>query len=243
MINNEFYNDLGERWYTATDDPVALLRAECRLRNPWVLSEIKKHHPTEKLDVLDVACGAGFLSNPLAREGHRVTGIDLSESSLVVAGKYDTTGTAKYLVMDAYELSFPDASFDVVCAMDFLEHVDDPGRVVKEISRVLKPGGRFFFHTLNRTFLCWLFGIKGVEWVVKNTPKDMHVSHLLITPAELAGFCEKNGLQIKEIRGVMPRVFSRAFLNLLLTGHVSEEFEFRYVRSKALTYSGMAQKQ
>jgi 2-polyprenyl-6-hydroxyphenyl methylase/3-demethylubiquinone-9 3-methyltransferase len=172
VINNAFYDDLGERWYTASDDPVALLRAESRLRVPWVVEKISRDGA--EACVLDVACGAGFLSNALALKNHQVTGIDLSVQSLAVAEKYDTTKSVTYLAMDAHHLDFPDASFDVVCAMDFLEHVSDRNQVIKEFSRVLKPGGRFFFHTFNRNFLSWLIVIKGVEWFVKNTPDHMH---------------------------------------------------------------------
>jgi len=140
-IDNGLYEDLGERWYTATDDPVALLRAESRLLAGWVLAELAERGGGRPQAVLDVACGAGFLANPLAAAGHAVTGIDLSPGSLAVARAHDRTGTVNYLAMDARVLSFPDEHFDVVCMMDFLEHLDDRGAVLGEAARVLRPGG------------------------------------------------------------------------------------------------------
>ena len=61
QVNNDIYHQLGERWYTAQDDPVALLRAESRARNPWLIGEIRTAFPTGKVRVLDIGCGAGFL--------------------------------------------------------------------------------------------------------------------------------------------------------------------------------------
>lgn len=241
-INNTIYDELGERWYTATDDPVALLRAESRLRTSWVLSELREHFGERTLTVLDVACGGGFLANPLASAGHKVTGIDLSQDSLDVAQRHDLTHSATYLSMDARALAFPDGHFDVVCMMDFLEHLSDRDMVIREASRVLKPGGGFFFHTFNRTPISGLIAIKGVEWFVKNTPKNMHVYDLFLTPSELRALCALHQLDIEVIRGVRPKVFTVAFLKMLFTGRVSDAFKFEFTRSQKIGYCGRARK-
>ncbi len=238
-VNNAIYDELGERWYAAHDDPVALLRAESRLRNPWVTERILAECGTAAR-VLDVGCGAGFLSNHLARQGFEVTGLDSSQASLDVAERYDTTGEARYLLGDALHLPFADASFDVVCAMDFLEHVEDPAAVVAEVARVLKPGGTFFFHTFNRNPLAWLVIIKGVEWFVKNTPRHMHVLRLFIKPRELERMCEAHGLAFRVLHGSEPVVFSWAFWRMLLTRVVPPQFRFRFSKSTLLAYTGYA---
>lgn len=237
-VNNAVYDTLGDRWYSAEDDPVALLRAESRLRNPWVTRHIDKRVGVPAR-VLDVGCGAGFLSNALARAGHQVTGLDASES-LVIASQHDTTRTVRYDRGDAVALPYPDASFDVVCAMDLLEHVEEPAAVVAEASRVLRRGGLFFFHTFNRNALAWLVVIKGVEWFVRNTPRDMHLLRLFVKPAELRAMCVKSGFDVGEVLGSAPVVLSRAFWALLATGTIRPELRFEFSRSLLLGYTGFA---
>jgi len=241
-VNNTIYDTLDERWYAAQDDPVALLRAEARSRTPWVLSEIRRTFGEGRLRVLDIGCGAGFLSNALARYGYAVTGIDASERSLVVAARHDDTGSVRYVRADACRLPSADSSFEVVCAMDFLEHVEDPEAIIAEAARVLTPGGLFFFHTFNRTLLAWLVVIKGVEWFVRNTPSNLHVLSLFLKPSEVCAMCDSSSLIVRETRGFEPSIWSRAFLRLLMTGTVPENLEFRFTRSTRIAYTGVAAK-
>jgi len=240
-VNNSHYGGLGARWYRASDDPVALLRAEATLRNPWIAEELGRTFGPRPASVLDVGCGAGFLANDLAARGHRVTGVDTVPECLAVAAEHDATGTVAYQRGDALALPVGDASFDAVCAMDFLEHVEEPGRVIAEAARAIVPGGLFFFHTFDRSLLAWLVVIKGVEWFVKNTPEDMHVLRLFIKPAELAARCRAEGLEPVTLRGVRPRV-DRAFLEMLRSGSVPPDFRFVFCRSTRTGYTGYAQK-
>jgi 2-polyprenyl-6-hydroxyphenyl methylase/3-demethylubiquinone-9 3-methyltransferase len=239
-VNNEIYNTYGDRWYTAQDDPVALLRAESKTKSPWILEKLKNHgFMNSNTRVLDVGCGAGFLSNELALHQLNVTGVDLSEESIKVAQKFDSTKKVKYLAADAYHLPFADQSFDVLTAMDFLEHVDQPAKAIQEFSRVLKPGGVFIFHTFNRNILAHLVIIKLVEWLVKNTPKNMHVIELFIKPSELAEYCKSAHLQPQEMIGIKPK-FSTIPLKNVWTGIVPVGLKFELTRSLLLSYMGYA---
>jgi 2-polyprenyl-6-hydroxyphenyl methylase/3-demethylubiquinone-9 3-methyltransferase len=235
-IDNSVYETYGDRWYTADDDPVALLRAENKIKTPWILKRLKS-----KSKVLDVGCGAGFLTNELAQAGHLVTGVDLSGDSLEVARRYDQTKAVEYKIADAYALPFADATFDVVCALDFLEHVEDPARAIQEFSRVLKPGGQFFFHTFNRSPLSWLVIIKFVEWLIPKTPKHMHVLHLFIKPSELREYAIRAGMQVREMTGLKPVISSIPFRRIL-SGTVPPEMRFELTKSLALSYMGVAKK-
>ncbi len=240
-INNAFYDTLEENWIYATDHPIALLRAENALRNPWITKVIqeKKPYPCK---ILDIGCGAGLLTNPLAHQGHIVSGIDLSSSSLELARKLDTTKTVDYQVAQAERLPFAENSFDVVSAMDLLEHVNDPALVIKEASRVLKPEGLFFFHTFNRNFISYLIIIKGVEWFVKNAPANMHVYPLFITPKELTNMCQLNQLQVEMTQGMRPDFAHKAFWKMLMTRKVDPSFTFTFTPSLMTGYVGFAKK-
>ncbi len=241
-INNDLYDDLGELWYTANDDPVALLRAEARAHGPWIRDQLRLRCPLPRPQVLDVGCGGGFNSNYLAEHSFAVTGVDLSEESLAVATRYDSTNTVNYIRADAYELPFADNSFDAVIAMDFLEHVEDPARVIAEVSRVLRPKGTFFFHTFNRNLLSRLVIIKLVEWLLPKTPKNLHIYRMFIKPQELREHCEDSGMSIVSMQGLAPQLLNLDVLRGALRGVVPANFRFRFVRSLALSYSGFAQK-
>ena len=236
-INNAYYDELDEMWLDATDHPIALLRAENALRNPWI-QEILVKTFSYPCKVLDVGCGGGYLTNFLAKKGHLVSGIDLSAQSLAIAKKHDETESVEYKRASAYELPFPDGSFDTVCAMDLLEHVEKPAQVIKEASRVLKKGGLFFFHTFNRNFLSYFMVIKGVEWCFSNAPRNMHVYPLFIKPEELKETCENQNIQIKEIKGVRPDFSKSAFWKMVLTKRVTEDFRFVFTNSLKTGYSG-----
>jgi 2-polyprenyl-6-hydroxyphenyl methylase / 3-demethylubiquinone-9 3-methyltransferase len=241
-VNNDIHHALGERWYNAQDDPVALLRAESRLRNPWVAEELRKRFAGRTLRILDVGCGGGFLSNYLAAQGHAVTGLDFASDALKVARLHDATGRVEYIAGDAYRLPFPDNGFDAVCSMDFLEHVEEPERAIRETARVLMPDGLFFFYTFNRNWLAWLVVIKGVEWFVRNTPPNMHVLRMFIKPQELTSMCVRSGLAVDSLRGMAPVVFSTAFGKLLTLHTVDDSFAFRFTRFTKISYIGSAHK-
>jgi 2-polyprenyl-6-hydroxyphenyl methylase/3-demethylubiquinone-9 3-methyltransferase len=241
-IDNGCYADLGERWYTADDDPVALLRAEARLRTGWVLETLRSLSSGRSLQVLDVGCGGGFLTSPLAAAGHSVAGLDLSPGALAVARRHDPTGAARFYAADARRLPFKDATFDAVCAMDFLEHIRERDRFLAETARVLRPGGLFLFHTFNRNPFSHLVAIKGVAWFVRNTPRDMHVIELFLKPRELRALCAAQGLRIEAFHGVRPKLLLGPMARLLFTGRVDARFEFVFTRCLAMGYCGFARK-
>jgi 2-polyprenyl-6-hydroxyphenyl methylase/3-demethylubiquinone-9 3-methyltransferase len=236
-VNNAWYATLAARWYDADDTPIALLRAEARHRNPWIAEALG---PVPRR-VLDVGCGGGYLANELAARGHAVTGIDSIGESLAVARTHDRTATVRYLSGDALALPFADASFDAVCAMDLLEHVDQAARVVAEAARVLAPGGLFFFHTFNRTWLANWIVIKGVAWFVSNTPRDLHVLRLFIRPDELLAMLTTCRLAVAELHGSRPRV-GWPLLRLVASGRVPHDFAFTFTPSMKLGYTGFARK-
>jgi 2-polyprenyl-6-hydroxyphenyl methylase/3-demethylubiquinone-9 3-methyltransferase len=186
---------------------------------------------------------SGFLANELARQGFEVTGLDASPESIKLAQQHDATNRVIYETGDANKLPYPNGSFQVVCAMDFLEHVEDPAQIVSEIGRVLLPGGLFFFPTFNRNLLSWLVVIKGVEWFVKNTPTDLHRLRYFIKPAELRAMCQKKQLNIQSLQGLAPKLNQCAFWKMLVTGRVEDGFTFHFTRNTLTGYVRFAVKQ
>jgi 2-polyprenyl-6-hydroxyphenyl methylase/3-demethylubiquinone-9 3-methyltransferase len=240
-INNDFYGDLASKWYEAYDDPVALLRLENNVKLPWIVKRLKEDGLKKGDCILDVGCGAGLATNPLAQAGYSVTGVDLARGALAEAKKRDQTKTVKYVEANALELPFENESFDAVISLDFLEHVDNPKKVIEEISRVLKPGGLFFYHTFSKNWLSYLVVIKGVEWFVKNTPEHMHVYDLFINHKDIVNWNREHNLTFKEVTGIRPCI-DLQFIKLLFKREVPEKFSFTKTNSTLISYLGYAKK-
>jgi 2-polyprenyl-6-hydroxyphenyl methylase/3-demethylubiquinone-9 3-methyltransferase len=230
-----------DRWYEAQDDPIAYWREQNKFEAPWVLHEIRRNIGY-RASVLDVGCGAGFLTNALAASGHQVTGLDISEECLEIAAKHDGSGRVRYVLGDAYDLPFPKESFDVVTAMDLFEHVSDPQLIIAQACRVLKPGGIFFFHTFNRSPLSWLVIVKGMRWFLKNTPDHHHVYSLFRNPRDLQMWLDDLGMELTQLRGLRPIFAQKSFIKLLRSGEIDEEFKFKWTKSPSISYSGYAKK-
>jgi 2-polyprenyl-6-hydroxyphenyl methylase/3-demethylubiquinone-9 3-methyltransferase len=242
LVNNGFYDELGELWQSGTSHPVALLRAENQVRNPWILETVQRTMGNA-CHFLDIGCGGGLLTNFLSAHGMAsVEGVDLSSGSLEQAKQADTSGRVVYRQANALCLPHKNASFNAVSAMDILEHVEYPLELIREAARVLSPGGLFFFHTFNRNFFSWLVAIKGLEWCVKNTPQNLHVYRLFIRPAELRRYLEMCGLEIIEMRGLKPVLCQLPLWKMVLTGNVDPAFRFSFSRSLLTGYCGYARK-
>lgn len=239
-VNNDFYDQLQADWYDANDHPIAILRAEQKVKNPWVKNLIASHYSGQTdLSIVDIGCGAGFLTNDLAKYYDKVIGVDLSQTSLEIAKRYDTTQKVQYMQANAYKLPLESESVDVVCLMDFLEHVDHPENVIKEASRILKTNGQMFFHTFNRNFISWLVVIKFMEWFVPNTPSNMHVLDLFIKPKELERMLMKFKLTPSFWTGIRPQL-DIFFLKSLLSRRILNDFSFCTSKYLTMGYMGQA---
>ncbi len=162
-------------------------------------------------EILEVGCGGGLICEELARRGAVVMGIDPAQTALAEARLYvqkSYLGANAYFEMGTAEnLPYADGSFSVIVCLDTLEHVKDLAMSIKEIARVLAPGGVFIFDTINRTLLARLVLIwLGERFLQRNgLVPGLHNYHAFIKPAELQALISQNGLQVQELTGFMPR--------------------------------------
>ncbi len=157
-------------------------------RDPKSLDSLKG------LRMLDIGCGGGVLSEPLARLGAQVVGADPSEENIAVVDYRATTAEA---LADAGE------TFDVVLAMEVVEHVTDVKAFVASCASMVKPGGLMIAATLNRTLKSFALAIVGAEYVLRWLPRGTHQWDKFVTPEELELAFERAGLQVTGERGVV----------------------------------------
>ena len=173
--------------------------------NPLRLAYIDGIAQLKGKTVLDVGCGGGILTESIAEKGANVTGIDLGEKALGVAKLHQMESGVKvdYHCISVEQLADQHpASFDVVTCMEMLEHVPDPASVVAACSKLVRPGGKVFFSTLNRNPKSYLFAVIGAEYVLNLLPRGTHEYAKFIKPSELAAWCRKSGLSVNELVGM-----------------------------------------
>jgi 2-polyprenyl-6-hydroxyphenyl methylase/3-demethylubiquinone-9 3-methyltransferase len=159
--------------------------------------DLSSANPFEGLRLLDVGCGGGLLSEPMARLGAEVVGIDASGGTVPVARAHaEAAGLAvdyRHTSTEAL-LGVGEPAFDVVLAMEVIEHVADPAAFLATLHALLRPGGLLLVSTLNRTARAWLLAIVGAERVLRWLPRGTHDWSRFVTPQELFAKLEEAGL-------------------------------------------------
>jgi 2-polyprenyl-6-hydroxyphenyl methylase/3-demethylubiquinone-9 3-methyltransferase len=183
--------------------------------NPLRVSFITKGKDIAGTKILDVGCGGGILAESLAKEGAIVTGIDLSQVSIMTARQHAQSQGLKidYRCENVDEFAELHAdSYDMLCCMEMLEHVPRPGNMIKACSKVLKPGGQAYFSTINRTLKALLFAILIGEYVLHLLPRGSHKYHKLIRPQEMIKWATSSGLNFERIASLIYNPLTRKFI-------------------------------
>ena len=167
--------------------------------------DLKAPRPFEGLRLLDIGCGGGLLSEPMARLGAQVVGADAAPKNIEVARLHaDQVGLdIDYRAETAEALLAAGESFDAVLAMEIVEHVAEPPAFVQACHDLLRPGGVLVMSTLNRTARSFAAAIVGAEWVMRWLPKGTHEWSRFITPEELAAMMRASGLKVVDRRGMV----------------------------------------
>jgi len=194
------FDRLAARWW----DPDGESRPLHDL-NPVRLGYIADRVALKGARALDVGCGGGLLSEALAKAGAQVTAIDLAPAVLEVARLHLFESK---LAVDYREISVETlaaempASFDVVTCMEMLEHVPDPGSVIHACAALLKPGGKLFLSTLNRTPAAFGAAILGAEHLLRLLPRGTHHYAQFLKPSEIASDLRASGLELVDLSGL-----------------------------------------
>jgi 2-polyprenyl-6-hydroxyphenyl methylase/3-demethylubiquinone-9 3-methyltransferase len=255
-INNSIYDELADTWW----DEKKFLHLLKAMVNPWRVPYFKKvlvecYGPDlSQVRMLDIGCGGGVLAEEFALLGCQVAGIDISPRSIAVAQAHAAKSglSIDYRVEDATHLSFEDGSLEAVSCCDMLEHVSDWKGVVAEAARVLKPGGLFFFDTINRTPRSKAVFIQGLQKssFTKLMPPDTHIWEMFIMPEEVRAACQKHGMTVEDMQG--GKIAKNPFATLwdvrrqkrgwISFGELGHRLELRLDKDLSLNYLGYARK-
>ena len=162
-----------------------------------------KNKPLNKINILDIGCGGGLLSEPMSRLGADVVGIDASEKNIKIAKMHAEKNNLKI----DYKITSPEKlktnkKFDVILNMEIVEHVEDVNFFIKSCAKLLKKNGIMFVATLNKTLKSYVFGIIGAEYIMRWLPIGTHEWEKFVNPDDLIAISKKNNLTMRKLDGM-----------------------------------------
>ncbi len=208
----ERFSRIAEEWWDPTGkfaplhklNPVRLGYIRDRASAHWRRDALSGG-PLKGLSLLDIGCGGGLLCEPMARLGARVTGIDAAQRNIATAELHASgQGLAiDYRQHTAEAMAEEGRQYDIVLALEIVEHVADVDLFLRSCGRLVRPGGLLFLSTLNRTAKAWALAIAGAEYVLRWLPRGTHDWKKFLKPSEVVKGLEAGGIDTQEIVGVV----------------------------------------
>jgi len=204
------FSDLAEEWWDVNGKfkPLHMFNP---IRIEYILENIKKYFKIKKnkanfledLNILDIGCGGGLISEPMARLGANVTGIDASKKNINVAQIHSKKSGLQIKYLNASPENFnDDFKFDIILNLEIVEHVEDINLYIKSCSKLLKKNGLMFTATLNRTFISYVKAIIGAEYLLRWLPIGTHDWNKFIKPEELESLLSKEEFSTINVKGL-----------------------------------------
>jgi 2-polyprenyl-6-hydroxyphenyl methylase/3-demethylubiquinone-9 3-methyltransferase len=211
-IAGEWWDPVGKFAPLHRLNPVRIGYIRDRVAEHWRRDALRGA-PLAGLSLVDIGCGGGLLSEPMRRLGATVTGIDAAADNIEVAAVHAAKqGLAiDYRQSTAEAVVAARAQFDIVLALEIVEHVADADLFLRSCSRLVKPGGLLFLSTLNRTAKAWALAIAGAEYVLGWLPRGTHDWRKFLKPSEVARSLRASDMDVREIVGVVYSPLSRTW--------------------------------
>ncbi len=200
-IAEEWWNPIGKFKPLHKFNPIRIKYIKENILEDFKIKKIDR--PFKGLKILDIGCGGGLLSEPMARLGAEVVGIDASHQNIKVAKHHLKKSKLNIKYFNSSPENFKtNQKFDVILNMEIVEHVEDINFFIKQSSKFLKKSGIMFVATLNKTLKSYLLAIIGAEYILKWLPIGTHDWEKFVKPESLIKICKKNSLSIKKIDGM-----------------------------------------
>lgn len=212
QIELDKFNKTAEEWWDINGEfkmlhkinPVRIEYLKSKIINHYSL-EYKEKLPLDGIKILDVGCGGGLISMPLAQMGAQVTGVDANEHNVNAASKYAKDNKIhvelKHTTVEKF-LPKVKPAYDVVISLEVMEHVANPKEFVQNLTKLIKPGGMIILSTINRTLKSYIYAIVMAEYILGWVPKKTHDHKKFIKPSELTKMINDTGLSLKELKGM-----------------------------------------
>ena len=204
------FSKLAEEWWDVNGKfkPLHMFNP---IRIEYITENIKNHYKINKtksnflegINILDIGCGGGLISEPMARLGAKITGIDASEKNIKIAKLHAKKNNLKINYLNTSPEEFKNyENFDVILNLEIIEHVENVNLYIKSCYKLLKKNGLMFTATLNRSFTSYLKAIIGAEYILRWLPIGTHDWNKFIKPEELEKFLAQEKFSTLDIKGL-----------------------------------------